>query len=61
LNYRIRCENKNNQLTVKKTKENLMAYVTGGILVSFALSVGLAIGGIFLITAGYYVEWMANL
>ena len=45
----------------KKTKENLMAYVTLGILVSFALSVGLAIGGIFLITAGYYAEWMVNL
>lgn len=45
----------------KKTKENLMAYVTLTVLISFALSVGLAIGGIFLITAGYYAEWMVNL
>jgi len=45
----------------KKTKDTLMAYATLTALVSFALSVGLAIGGIFLITAGYYAEWMVNL
>lgn len=45
----------------KKTKENLMAYASLSVLVSLALSVGLAIGGIFLITVGYYLEWLVNL